>query len=82
MLHIPHVDLRGRSIVVYRGFQSGARRIAIDWDGAGCKASVINGRQAGKNIAQQFGGKGQVDVSSIQIGSVSCSIREGDVFGQ
>jgi hypothetical protein len=76
------VDFQGRSIAVYREFQSGARRIAIDWDGAGCKASVINGRQAGKNIVQQSGGKGQFDVSSIQVGTVSCSVREGNVFGQ
>jgi hypothetical protein len=76
------VDFQGRSIVVYREFQSGARRIAIDWDGAGCKASVINGRQAGKNIVQQSGGRGQFDVSSIQVGTVSCSVREGNVFGQ
>jgi hypothetical protein len=78
------VDFQGRSIVVYRELKSGARRIAIDLDGAGtgCKATVINGRQAGKNIALQMGGRGRVEVSSIEIGSVNCSIKEGNVFGQ
>jgi hypothetical protein len=78
------VDFQGRSIVVYRELASGARRIAIDLAGAGteCKAAVINGRQAGGTIALQMGGRGRVEVSSIEIGSVSCSIKEGNVFGQ
>jgi hypothetical protein len=77
------VDFQGRSIVVYSEFQSGARRIAIDLDsaGTGCKASVINGRQAGKNIAQQTG-FGPIEVTSVHVDSVNCSIREGNVFAQ
>jgi hypothetical protein len=78
-----HVDFEGRSIVVYRQFQSGARRIAIEIDGSGssCKATVINGREGGKNIVH-YTGRGRAEVFSIRIGSVSCSIREGNVFGQ
>jgi hypothetical protein len=76
------VDFQGRSIVVYTEFQSGARRIAVDLEGAGCRATVINGRQAGKNIVQQNRGRGEVQISSIQVGTVSCSVREGNVFGQ
>jgi hypothetical protein len=38
--------------------------------------------QLGKNIVQQMGGRGRVELSSIQIGSVSCSIKGGNVFGQ
>jgi hypothetical protein len=41
----------------------------------------MDGRQSGKNIVLQMGGRGRVEVSSIQIGSVSCSIQEGNVFG-
>jgi hypothetical protein len=79
-----HVDFQGRSIVVYREFQSDARRIAIDLDGngAGCNAGVINGRQSGKSIVQQQAGRGEVEASSIQIASVSCSVRDGNVFAQ
>jgi hypothetical protein len=35
------VDFEGRSVVVYRQFESGVRRIAIDFDNAGCKATLI-----------------------------------------
>lgn len=79
-----HVDFEGHSIVVYREFQSGARRIAIDFDGlsSSCKAVVIVGKQAGMKVMQQRTGHGMFDVSSVQIGSVSCSIHEGNVFGQ
>jgi hypothetical protein len=79
------VDFQGRSIVVYSEFQSGARRIAVDlYDGGtGCKATVINGKQAGKNIVQQNSVRGEIEVSSIQIGSsVTCSVRDGNVFAQ
>jgi hypothetical protein len=82
-----HVDFQGHSIVVYREFQSGARRIAIDFEGAGksCKATIINGRQAGSNAvrrAMRGPEHGVFDASSIQIGSVRCSMQEGNVFGQ
>ena len=77
------VQFEGRSIVVYREFASGAHRIAVDVDGAGtaCKASVVNGRQAG-NALQRTEGRGPMEISSVQVGAVSCSIREGNVFGQ
>jgi hypothetical protein len=79
-----HVDFQGHSIVVYSQFQSGARQVAIDVDAnhaAGCKAGVIIGRQAGNNVVRQSG-RGPFEATSVQIGSVSCSIREGNVFGQ
>jgi hypothetical protein len=78
------VDFQGRSIVVYRELPSGARRISVDVDGGGtgCKAGVVNGRQAGKTITLQMGGRGRIEVTSIQISSVSCSIQNGNVFGQ
>jgi hypothetical protein len=66
------VDFQGSSMFVYTEHASGASRVAIDLDGAGCKATVINGRQGGKNIVRQSDGGGQADISSIQIGTVSC----------
>ena len=59
-----HVDFEGRSIVVYRQFRSGARRIAIDIDGTTCRATD------GKNI-QRSVGRGGAEVLSAQVGSVS-----------
>lgn len=37
-----HVDFEGHSIVVFREFQSGARRIAIDFDG---RSRKLQGRR-------------------------------------
>jgi hypothetical protein len=42
------VDFEGRSIVVYKQFRSGARRIAIDVDGTTCRAMIVHGREGGK----------------------------------
>jgi hypothetical protein len=75
-----HVAFEGRSIVVYRQFRSGARRIAIEVDGMTCRATIIHGREGGKTIEKSFGGQ---EIMSLQVGSsVTCSIREGNVFGQ
>jgi hypothetical protein len=81
---VDHIDFQGRSIFVYRQLVSGAKQISIDLDsaGTGCKATVVNGREAGKNIVTQHQGRGQVEISSIQVGTVICSIQEGNVFGQ
>jgi hypothetical protein len=78
------VDFQGRTIVVYREYESGARRIAIDVEGAdtSCNAAVIIGRQTGSNVVTRGGTRGPFEASSIQVGTVSCSIREGNVFGQ
>jgi hypothetical protein len=77
------VDFEGRSIFVFTAYVSGLRRIAVDLEGAGaCKATVINGRQAGTNIVRQSAGRGLGEISSIQVSDVSCSIREGNIFGQ
>jgi hypothetical protein len=77
-----HVNFEGRSLAVYREFQSGARRIAIDLDGTGCKATIINGRRPGDKLLRPQMGSGRAfEASSVQIGTVSCSVKEGNVFG-
>jgi hypothetical protein len=60
------VDFQRRSILVYREFESGVRRIAVDLNGTGCKATVINGRQAGKKIVRQTG-QGLTEESSVEV---------------
>jgi hypothetical protein len=37
----------------------------VDPDGPRCKATVINGRQGGKNIVQQQRDSGQIEISSV-----------------
>jgi hypothetical protein len=76
-----HVDFEGRSLVVYQQFRSGARRIAIDVEGTACKATIVHGREGGKNIQRTLGG-GEAEVLSTKAEGVSCSIKEGNVFGQ
>ena len=75
-----HVDFEGRRIVVHREFKSGARQIAIDLEGAGCKANIVIGKQVGRSTLQA--GRGVFEASSIQAGNASCSIQDGNVFGQ
>jgi hypothetical protein len=77
-----HVDFQGRMIVAYREYVSGARRVAIDVNGTSCTASVVLGRQAGRSALTQNSVRGSLDASSIQIGTVSCSIQDGNIFGQ
>jgi hypothetical protein len=77
-----HLNFEGRSIVLYGEFESGARRVAIDFDGvnACCKAAVINGRRPGNKLVPPMASG--FEAPSVQIGAVSCSIREGNVFAQ
>jgi hypothetical protein len=77
------VDFEGRTIIVYRQFPSGARRVVVEFDGAptNCKASVTYGKEGGKNEAWNSG-LGRVEVFSIQVSGVNCSIQGGNVFGQ
>ena len=76
------VEFEGHSIVVYRQFLSGAHRITIDVDSTTCKARIINGKEVGKNIVRYSSGHGRYEILSVQVGSVSCSVRESNVFGQ
>jgi hypothetical protein len=76
-----HVDFEGRSLVVYQQFRSGARRIPIDVEGTACKATTAHSREGGKNIKRTLAG-GEAEVLSTQAADVSCSVREGNVFGQ
>jgi hypothetical protein len=77
------VNFEGRSVVLYTQFQSGARRITIELDTAGtnCKATVVHGRERGQNIVRHTG-LGRAEVISTEVSAVSCSIKEGNVFGQ
>jgi hypothetical protein len=64
---------------VYQEFESGAHRIAAEVDGANssCKATVVNGRQAGSTLRQTVGG-GVMEISSVKVRAVRCSIHEGN----
>src|SRR5262249_4680126 len=78
------VSFEGRSLVIYRSFASGARRVAIDFDATGtnCTARVLHGRERGQNIVRRDTARGRAEVLSSEVGAVRCSVREGNVFGQ
>jgi hypothetical protein len=61
----------------------GYDRIAVDFDGAGtsCKATVTVARQGGKNAVHRMTGRGMIEISSTQVGIVSCSTQEAMYSG-
>jgi hypothetical protein len=78
-----HINFSGHTIEVLQEFTSGAGRLAINVEPAGnaCSASVIVGKQAGSQVIERKNARGPLVASSIEVGAVSCAIREGNVFG-
>ena len=72
----------GRSLVGYKLFARGARRIVVDFDPSFTTCSVKIGfaKQAGTPSILQRGGMREIE--SIQVQSTSCSIQAGNVFAQ
>jgi hypothetical protein len=70
----------GRSLVAYKTFMSGARRLVIDFDNdyKSCSLKVSFAKEGGtRNIIQ---GHGHWEILSIGVSSPSCRIQEGNVF--
>ena len=82
------VNFSGRSLVALWQIGRGgaATRIAADFDAgfSGCSAQVTRAREAPGAIVRTYSGiiKHDIDIRSHQVGSVSCSIRTGNVFAQ
>jgi hypothetical protein len=77
----------GNTLLVENAFKAGgARRIAIQFDGAygTCTAQVINGRSAGATSAVQKSliTGGEIEVISVSTGAATCSVKDGNVFGE
>jgi hypothetical protein len=75
------VHFEGRQLFVDTQFASGARRVAISFDGnySTCNVNIIQGREASaKTIV--FGAGRRREVQSIQTATPSCSVREGNIF--
>ena len=75
----------GNSLVGQHLFDRGARRLTITFDPGftSCTLSVVNGKAKGSDtimIISSTTGK-RLEVVSSTIGSTSCSIRDGNVFG-
>lgn len=70
----------GRSLVAYKTFKSGARRLVVDFDNEykSCSLKVQFAREGGAhNIIQ---GHGRWEILSIDVSSPTCRIQEGNTF--
>jgi hypothetical protein len=81
---VGNVDFAGHSLIMTSVFESGARRISIEFDDrfTSCQAKVIYGKEAGHNTMRHtsmFNGQ-TVEIGAIQLGGVACSIRDGNMF--
>jgi hypothetical protein len=75
------VRFEGQQLLVDTQFESGARRVAINFEGnySTCNVNIIQGREAGAKT-MVFGAGRRREVLSIQTATPSCSIREGNIF--
>jgi hypothetical protein len=81
-----HVSFAGRSLVAVQMSEHGARRIVVEFDlgFTSCTAEVIRGKETGAasltaNSLIRSGIK--VEIQSVKTSNVSCSMRDGNVFG-
>jgi len=72
--------MEGHSLVAYRTFGQGARRLSVDFDPSftTCTLQVTFAKEAASGRITQRGGRREV--LSINVGSTSCSIEAGNVF--
>lgn len=82
------LNFSGRSLVAVWQIGRGvaATRITADFDAGfgSCTAQVVRARETPGAIMRTFSPiiKHDIDIRSHQVGSVSCSIRSGNVFAQ
>jgi hypothetical protein len=74
----------GHSLIMTSQFESGARRIVVDFDGGltSCQAKVDYSKERGRSTLRQvslFSGQ-TVEVRAIEVSGVRCTLREGNVF--
>lgn len=74
----------GQAMTIVRVGQGGARRVAVAFDAgfSSCSATAGTGFEAGKTYTSYSPiTKRNVEIRSSSVGSVSCSVRDGNVFG-
>jgi hypothetical protein len=79
-------QLRGHTLTVMTRFEGGARMARIDFDQSfsSCTATVILGRENGGGVARGRAldnGK-PLEIASTTVSGTSCSLQNGNVFGQ
>jgi hypothetical protein len=78
------VRVVGRSLVETVKFDSGARRVEIKFDDGfrACSVNVIYGKEGNTPIVSRGMTTRLHAVTSIDIGAQTCSVRDGNMFGQ
>jgi hypothetical protein len=73
----------GNSITLQANYGNIARnlRIEVATGGAGCSAQMSVGKEAGSAPKAFRSGGRTIEIHSTSVGGVSCSIRQGNVFG-
>jgi hypothetical protein len=74
----------GQTMAMYTVFESGARQILINFDSSfsSCEAKISHGKEGGGAMRQTSLISGRkLEVASITVSGVSCSVKEGNVFG-
>lgn len=78
-------QIRGKSLFVMSQFHGGARMVRIDFDPgfSSCTANVILGRENGEGVMRGRSlTTGQtLEIKSAKVSNPSCSVRDGNVFG-
>jgi hypothetical protein len=80
------LQFQGRSIVSMGAHGGGARRTIIDFDESygSCSAKVALAKEAGSGgpirMTSIASGK-RLEIHAVSIGGVSCSVRNGNIFG-
>jgi hypothetical protein len=74
----------GQAMTIVRVAQGGARRVVVTFDAgfSSCNATAGTGFEAGKmHTSYSPITKKNVEIRSSSVGSVGCSVRDGNVFG-
>jgi hypothetical protein len=74
-------EFQGNSLVITNQNEGGARRIVVNFDPtfSTCQGKVMHGRERGKNTMHLTGVIGQqIELHSVSVSGVTCSVREGN----
>lgn len=82
-----NVSFTGNSMTMVGGHGSGgARSIHVTFDGGfqGCSAQVVSGKESGASSirAKSMVTGEAIEILSIKTGAASCSVKDGNVFGE
>jgi hypothetical protein len=79
-------QFRGHSLVMVGAMKQGGRLINVEFDQnyASCTAKIIIGHEAGSEIirGRSLINKQPIEFKSLGTSGESCSVRDGNVFGQ